>query len=101
MLIPGRKVNMVFSICQIRQFSDTTELLQEEIIVFVNTIVEIVHKVAIHWEGTPTNNNGDKYLITWRLPTSDDAKKSIAGSVLTEKVDKTDPENAEAGGDGE
>ena len=92
---------MVFSFCQIRQFSDTTELLQEEIIVFVNTIVEIVYKTAIHWEGTPSNNNGDKYLITWRLPTQEDAKKSIAGSVSAEIKDKTDEQNVEAGGDGE
>ena len=50
--IPGRKVRMIFSICQIRQFSETTECLQDEIIVFVNKIVKIVHECAKRWEGT-------------------------------------------------
>lgn len=75
MQIPGRKVHMIFSICQIRQFSETTECLQDEIIVFVNKIVKIIHECTKRWEGVPTNNNGDKYLLTWRLPTSNDVTK--------------------------
>ena len=43
---PGKKVEIVFSICRIRKFTDTTECLQEEIIVFVNKIVRIVHLCA-------------------------------------------------------
>lgn len=75
MQIPGRKVNMIFSICQIRQFSETTDCLQDEIIVFVNKIVKIIHECTKRWEGVPTNNNGDKYILTWRLPTSSDVTK--------------------------
>lgn len=77
--IPGRKVYTIFSICQIRQFSETTECLQDEIIVFVNKIVKIIHECAKKWDGVPTNNNGDRYVLTWRLPTNVDvAKKSVA-----------------------
>jgi hypothetical protein len=68
-MIPGRKVNVIFSVCSIKQFSEMTEILQEEITVFVNTIVDIVHKVGETWNGVPTNNFGDRYLIMWRLPT--------------------------------
>ena len=75
LFIPGRKVTVLFSICQIRQFAETTELLSQEIIVFVNTIVKIVHECARQWNGYPTNNYGDKYVITWRIPTSGDIKK--------------------------
>ena len=67
---------MIFSICQIRQFSETTECLQDEIIVFVNKIVKIVHECAKRWEGVPTNNNGDRYVLTWKLPTVDDVRKA-------------------------
>ena len=74
--IPGKKVRMIFSICQIRQFSETTECLQDEIIVFVNKIVKIVHECAKRWEGIPTNNNGDRYVLTWKLPTSEDVRKA-------------------------
>jgi len=37
---------MIFSVCRIRQFTETTESLQDEIIVFVNKIVKIIHEVA-------------------------------------------------------
>lgn len=69
---------MIFSICQIRQFSETTECLQDEIIVFVNKIVKIIHECAKKWDGVPTNNNGDRYVLSWRLPTVQDvAKKAV------------------------
>lgn len=75
--IPGRKVNIIFSICQIRQFSETTECLQDEIIVFVNKIVKIIHECAKRWDGIPTNNNGDIYILSWRLPTKTDVQKKV------------------------
>jgi hypothetical protein len=51
--------------------------LQDEIIVFVNKIVKIIHEVGKKWNGVPTKNFGgksliskllDKYLLTWKLP---------------------------------
>ena len=66
--IPGKKVNMIFSVCHIENFSDTTECLQIEIFVYINKIVKIIHECAKKWDGTPTNNNGDRYVMCWRLP---------------------------------
>ena len=37
---------MIFSVCRIRQFTETTESLQDEIIVYVNKMVKIIHEVA-------------------------------------------------------
>jgi hypothetical protein len=74
--IPGRKVNNIFSVCQIRNFSRTTECLQIEIFVFINKIVKIIHECAKKWDGVPTNNNGDIYIMCWKLPTIEDVKKS-------------------------
>ena len=70
--IPGRKIKVIFSVCQIRKFAETTECLQDEIIVFVNKIVKIVHECTKVWDGSPINNNGDKYILSWRLPTPSD-----------------------------
>lgn len=70
-----------------------TEILQEEITVFVNTIVDIVHKVGETWSGLPTNNFGDRYLIMWRLPTEEDVKKSIAGSLHDGEKEKVEGES--------
>lgn len=68
LFVPGKKINVIFSMCRIRQFTETTESLQDEIIVFVNKIVKIVHECAKRWDGAPTKNYGDKYLLTWKLP---------------------------------
>lgn len=76
---PGKRTELVFSICRIRQFTETTECLQDEIIVFVNKIVKIIHECTKKWDGKPTKNYGDKYLLTWRIPTFSDAVDYIKG----------------------
>ena len=69
--LPGKKVEIVYSICRIRQFTDTTECLKEEIIVFVNKIVKIIHLCTQNWDGKPTKNYGERFMITWKLPSYD------------------------------
>lgn len=34
----------------------------------MNKIVRIVHECTKKWDGAPTKNYGDKYLLTWRIP---------------------------------
>jgi hypothetical protein len=58
LFIAGKKVNLVIAVCRISKFTETTEYLQDEIIVFVNKIIKIVHEVAKKWEGAPTKNYG-------------------------------------------
>ena len=41
--LPGKKVEIIFSICRIRHFAVTTDCLATEIIVFVNKIVKVIH----------------------------------------------------------
>lgn len=45
----------------------------DEIIVFVNKIVKIIHECTKRWDGKPTKNYGDKFLLTWRMPRQQDA----------------------------
>jgi hypothetical protein len=45
----------------------------DEIIVFVNKIVKIIHECTKRYDGKPTKNYGDKFLLTWRLPKLADA----------------------------
>ena len=40
---PGHRVTAIFGFCDIRQFTDTTEVLQQEVMEFVNSIAKIVH----------------------------------------------------------
>ena len=85
-MIPGKKVVAIFGFCDIRQFTDTTEVLQEGVMEFVNTIGKIVH-MEVHLHGGSANKNtGDAPARggsfqrrspspTWRTQ-SDDAGKT-------------------------
>ena len=42
-MLPGHRVTAIFGFCDIRQFTDATEVLQEEVMEFVNSIAKIVH----------------------------------------------------------
>ncbi|KAK9833593.1 hypothetical protein WJX84_006069 [Apatococcus fuscideae] len=67
-MIPGERVHAIFGFCDIRNFTDTTEVLQEGVMEFVNSIAEIVHQeVALH-DGSPNKNIGDAFLLVWKLP---------------------------------
>lgn len=89
---PGKRVELVFSFCRIRQFTETTECLQDEIIVFVNKIVKIIHECTKRWNGKPTKNFGDKYLLTWRIPSYSDAVDMVKAEAM-DLVDNQDTAN--------
>lgn len=56
----------MFGFCDIRQFTDTTEVLQEGVMEFVNTIAHLVHgSVAAHG-GAANKNIGDAFLLVRR-----------------------------------
>eukprot|EP00239_Pterosperma_sp_CCMP1384_P010196 CAMPEP_0197864384 /NCGR_PEP_ID=MMETSP1438-20131217/42585_1 /TAXON_ID=1461541 /ORGANISM="Pterosperma sp., Strain CCMP1384" /LENGTH=112 /DNA_ID=CAMNT_0043482617 /DNA_START=9 /DNA_END=344 /DNA_ORIENTATION=- len=68
----------IFGFCDIRQFTDATEILQEGVMEFVNSIAQIVHmEVALHG-GSANKNIGDAFLLVWKFPkevTPDDIKE--------------------------
>lgn len=66
-MIPGNKVEAVFGFCNIRNFTDTTEVLQDKVMVFVNQVAEIVHTIVDTWHGAANRNIGDAFLIIWRM----------------------------------
>ena len=45
-MLPGQKIMAIFGFCDIRNFTDATEVLQEGVMLFVNEIGEIVHGVV-------------------------------------------------------
>lgn len=63
----------VFGFCDIRNFTDATEVLEEEVLEFVNTIAFIVHdEVAAH-NGGANKNIGDAFLVVWKLIGEDES----------------------------
>ena len=66
-MVRGRKVEAIFCYCQIQSFTSVTEILQDSVMVFVNTIASIVHGSCDEWHGAPNKNLGDAFLLVWRL----------------------------------
>lgn len=66
-MIPGTHVDCVIGVARVRDFSTATEVLQAKIMTFVNQVAEIVHGVVNDFHGAPNKNNGDSFLLIWRL----------------------------------
>lgn len=66
-MIPGRRVEALFGFCDIRNFTDATEVLQDQVMVFVNRIASVVHSCITEYFGSPNKNVGDAFLLVWRL----------------------------------
>lgn len=65
------EIEAIFGFCDIRNFTDATEVLQEEVMIFVNTIAEIVHSLADMSLGAANKNVGDAFLVVWRIRPED------------------------------
>lgn len=72
-MIPGRRINVIFMVIKINEFVEITEIMKESTVVLLNKIIRIIHITADKWSGSPNKNDGDKFLITWRLPDTDEA----------------------------
>lgn len=67
----ANQIDAAFCFCDIRNFTDATEILQEEVMVFVNTIADIVHSIADNALGSANKNVGDAFLLVWRINIED------------------------------
>lgn len=84
-LVKGSKIDAVYGFCDIRQFTDTTECLQEDVMVFVNQIGQIVHSSTHRLEGAANKNIGDAFLLTWKLPRVSSRKHKVADPTATNR----------------
>lgn len=66
-LIPGEKTYAIFGFCDIKGFADVTEVLIEDIMLFVNTIASIVHQNVDEFAGATNKNIGEAFLMVWKL----------------------------------
>lgn len=70
-MLPGKKILAIFGFCDIRNFTDATEVLQQGVMVFVNEIAEIVHNTVDHFSGSANKNIGDAFLLVWKFQPED------------------------------
>ena len=66
-MLEGKKVVAIFGFCDIRNFTDTTEVLQEAVMTFVNEIAHVVHHTVDHHLGNANKNIGDAFMIVWKF----------------------------------
>lgn len=66
-MVPGKMITSIYGFCDIRQFTDTTECLQEEVMVYVNKLGDIVHGCTHNYYGMANKNIGDAFLLTWKV----------------------------------
>lgn len=85
-VIDGEKVIAIYGFCDIRNFTDSTEILQEDVMIFVNEIAEIVHEITISHLGTPNKNIGDAFLLVWKIE-NNLVKKNEFGEITLIKCD--------------
>ncbi len=83
----GTTVSCIFLFCDIRQFTDATEQLQEEVFVFTNRIAAVVHSYCNSYGGAANKNVGDAFLISWSL---DEKGRSSENRPLRAKNNQAD-----------
>ena len=84
-MLPGQKIISIFGFCDIRNFTDATEVLQEGVMVFVNEIGEIVHKIVDNYSGAANKNIGDAFLLVWKF-----VQKSFIYDEITDDISLAD-----------
>jgi len=66
-MVPGKMITSIYGFCDIRNFTDTTECLQEEVMVYVNKLGQIVHQCTNDYFGMANKNVGDAFLLSWKI----------------------------------
>lgn len=97
-MLKGKKKIAIFGFCDVRNFPDVNEALQEKTMVFVNEIADIVHSCVDKYNGAANKNIGDAFLCVWKFyndiksenPTTSEVKKSTKKDNLIE-IDPLSP----------
>jgi class 3 adenylate cyclase len=71
-MIPGKRMYAIFGFCDIHEFDMCTEVLEDEIMTFVNSVARIVHDQVTRWGGTCNKNLGNAFLMIWRIGDEED-----------------------------
>jgi class 3 adenylate cyclase len=85
-MLAGSKIDAIFGFCDIRNFTDCTECLQEDVMLFVNKIADYVHTAVETNYGSANKNIGDAFLLCWRFPdnpTRADYERIADGALLS------------------
>ncbi len=73
-MMEGQTTHAIFGFCDIRNFTEVTEVLQTKVMLFVNQVAEITHSQVDKYGGSANKNIGDAFLLVWKFKTITDFK---------------------------
>jgi len=71
-MMPGVKTYCIFGFCILDDFIETTEILQTEIMTYVNSVAEITHSMVDRYGGAANKNIGEAWLLVWKFKDPDE-----------------------------
>jgi len=89
-MIPGHRLNVIFSVVKIQNFIVVQENLQEESLLFFNQIINILHQCAQKWDGWANKTEGERFILTWKLPEIDESDNEKNEQLLEERTEMAD-----------
>ena len=84
-MIPGHRINVIFLLVRINHFVEITDALKGSTNEFMNKVISIVHSCGHKWDGWANRNETDKYLITWKLPETENSTDNEKNEQLLEQ----------------
>lgn len=66
-MMPGQRTYAIFGFCILDHFVECTEVLQADIMTYVNTVAEITHSMVDRYGGSANKNIGEAFLLVWKF----------------------------------
>lgn len=61
----------IFGFCDIHHFAEVNEVLDVDIMMFVNQIADVVHYAVDKFAGSANKNMGEAFLVVWKFKKTD------------------------------
>jgi class 3 adenylate cyclase len=85
-MMPGKKTYAIFGFCILDHFVECTEVLQADIMTYVNRVAEIAHSMVDRYGGSTNKNIGEAFLMVWKFyNTAEIEKLDTSGKNYTNK----------------
>jgi len=66
-MMPGARTYCIFGFCILDKFVECTEVLQADIMTYVNRVAEITHSMVDRYGGSANKNIGEAFLLVWKF----------------------------------
>jgi len=90
-VIPGHKIYGIYGFIKITEFEEVTNIMQERVLLFTNTVAEIIHSTVEKYFGMTNKNIGESFFVLWKvnrdeaeINENDELVKNRASSLLAD-----------------